>query len=171
VSGDFRTRLAQAATALHQGDLSRAEQLYDSVLSEQPNNTEALSGLGDVAKQRRDPATAAKMYDRVLAQNPSYLPAILASADQKWDSGDKKGALALYRRIIEEAGADSQYGARAAARIAQGDNGPASNTTASAAPTGTDNAPAAPKPTAAPTSDIPATPPTDIDTTDLPGAK
>jgi len=106
-SGDFRTRLAQASTALHSGDLARAEQLYTSVLNEQPNNTEALSGLGDVAKMRHDPATASRMYDRVLAQNPSYLPAILASADQKWDSGDKQGALVLYRRLLDQAGASS----------------------------------------------------------------
>jgi predicted Zn finger-like uncharacterized protein len=171
-SGDFRTRLSQAGAALRQGDFAHAEQLYDSVLAEQPNNTEALSGLGDVAKQRRDPTTAAKMYDRVLAQNPSYLPAILASADQKWDSGDKKGALVLYRRLLEQTGAGSEYGARAAARIAQGDSAASSD---SAPPNGTagNTAPAAPKPAPAPapTTDVPATPPSDIDTTDLPGAK
>ncbi|HWZ91192.1 MAG TPA: zinc-ribbon domain-containing protein [Polyangiaceae bacterium] len=162
--GDFRARLSQAATALREGDLSRAEQLYDSVLSEQPNNTEALSGLGDVAKQRRDPATAARMYDRVLAQNPSYLPAILASADQKWDSGDKKGALVLYRQLLEQAGPSSQYGAHAAARIAQGEG----SSGASPAPTETAHPQ---KPAAAPTSEAPSTPPADIDTTDLPGAR
>jgi len=162
-SGDFRTRLSQAATALRQGDLARAAQLYNSVLNEQPNNTEALSGLGDVAKQRRDPAAAAQMYDRVLAQNPSYLPAILASADQKWDSGDKKGALVLYRRLLDQAGPSSQYGAHAAARIAQADTSPSSNS----APA--DSSEPAPKPT--PTTDTPASPPSDIDTTDLPGAK
>jgi tetratricopeptide (TPR) repeat protein len=165
-SGDFRTRLSQAATALRQGDLARADQLYNSVLSEQPNNTEALAGLGDVAKQRRDPAAAAQLYVRVLAQNPSYLPAILASADQKWDAGDKKGALALYRRLLDQAGPSSQYGAHAAARIAQGEASTSGNT----APT--DSAPAAkPAPAPAPPSDAPASPPADIDTTDLPGAK
>jgi hypothetical protein len=100
------------------------------------------------------------MYDRVLAQNPSYLPALLGSADQKWESGDKKGALALYRRLLEQAGPSSEYGAHAAARIAQGEG-------ASAAPS--ENAPAKPNP--APTTDAPATPAPDIDTTDLPGAK
>jgi predicted Zn finger-like uncharacterized protein len=168
-SGDFRTRLAQAATALHGGDLSRAEQLFDSVLSEQPNNTEALSGLGDVAKQRHDPATAAKMYDRVLAQNPSYLPAILASADQKWDSGDQAGALVLYRRLLEQAGSGSQYGARAAARIAQGEA--AASAPAPTATSGAASDTGAAKPAPAPTTDIPASPGPDIDTTDLPGAK
>ena len=118
---DFRARLAQAAVALRRGDLARADQLYNSVLTDQPGNTEALSGLGDVAKARHDPALAGKMYDRVLAGNPGYLPAILASADQKWDAGDRPGALVLYRRLLEQAGANSEYGIRAAARIAQSD--------------------------------------------------
>lgn len=117
--GDFRTRLSQASSALRQGDLDRAARLFDSVLTEQPRNTEALTGLADVAKARHDPALAAKMYDRVLAENPNYWPAILASADQKWDAGDRAGALVLYRRLVEQAGPNSEYGARAAARIAQ----------------------------------------------------
>ncbi|MEI9940857.1 MAG: zinc-ribbon domain-containing protein [Pseudomonadota bacterium] len=158
-ASDFRTRLSQASAALHQGNLSRAAQLYDSVLTDQPGNTEALSGLGDVAKARHDPALAAKLYDRVLAENPNYWPAILASADQKWDAGDKPGALALYRRLVEQAGTNSEYGARAAARIAHSE---ASKPGAAAAPveSGATIKPEAPLPPA----------PT-IDTTDLPEAK
>ena len=165
--GDFRARLSQAASALRQGDLAHAEQLYQSVLDEQPANTEALSGLGDVAKARHNPALAAQMYDRVLSANPSYLPAILASADQKWDAGDRKGAVLLYRRLLDQAGANSEFGARAAARIAQVDasgNGGVNTVVAPVAPvTPVDLAPARPDP--------PSTPPPDIDTTDLPGAK
>ncbi|HEX7453693.1 MAG TPA: tetratricopeptide repeat protein [Polyangiaceae bacterium] len=160
--GDFRSRLSQAASALHQGDLARAEQLYQSVIEEQPGNTEALSGLGDVAKARHNPALAAQMYDRVLNANPSYLPAILASADQKWDAGDRKGAVLLYRRLLDQAGPNSEFGARAQARIAQVDAPSGANTVvAPVAPV--DIAPARPAP--------PSTPPPDIDTTDLPGAK
>ena len=162
VPGDFRSRLSQAASALHQGDLARAQQLYESVIEEQPGNTEALSGLGDVAKARHNPALAAEMYDRVLNANPSYLPAILASADQKWDAGDRKGAVALYRRLLDQAGPNSEFGARAQARIAQADAPNGANTVvAPVAPV--DIAPARPDP--------PSTPPADIDTTDLPGAK
>jgi predicted Zn finger-like uncharacterized protein len=163
VPGDFRARLSQAASALHQGDLAHAQQLYESVVEEQPGNTEALSGLGDVAKARHNPALAAEMYDRVLSANPSYLPAILASADQKWDAGDRRGAVVLYRRLLDQA-PNSGFGARAAARIAQADaagNGGVSTVVAPVAPA--DIAPARPEP--------PSTPPPDIDTTDLPGAK
>ncbi len=114
VPGDFRARLSQAASALHQGDLAHAQQLYQSVLDEQPGqHRSALSGLGDVAKARHNPTLAAEMYDRVLTANPSYLPAILASADQKWDAGDRKGAVVLYRRLLDQASPSSGFGARA----------------------------------------------------------
>ncbi|MEP7049287.1 MAG: zinc-ribbon domain-containing protein [Pseudomonadota bacterium] len=161
-TADFRARLTQASAALRKGDLARAEQLYNSVLDEQPSSTEALSGLGDVAKAGHDPALAAKMYERVLAGNPSYLPAILASADQKWDAGDRKGALALYRRLLEQAGPNSEYAAHAASRITQGDT---TSGNAVGSVVGPIDAGAAKG--MAP----PATPPPDIDTTDLPGAK
>jgi predicted Zn finger-like uncharacterized protein len=167
VPGDFRARLSQAASALRQGDLAHAQQLYESVVQEQPGNTEALSGLGDVAKARHNPALAAEMYDRVLSANPSYLPAILASADQKWDAGDRKGAVVLYRRLLDQAGPSSGFGARAAARIAQVDAAGIGGVSAVVAPV----APAAPVDIAPARPEPPSTPPPDIDTTDLPGAK
>jgi tetratricopeptide (TPR) repeat protein len=122
LTGDFRVRLTRAAAALGTGDLGRAEELYESVLKEQPQNTEALSGLADVARRKNDPSKASALYDRVLEQNPSYLPALMASADQRYQSGDRKGAVTLYRRILEQAGAGSEYGQRAAARIAEAES-------------------------------------------------
>ncbi len=156
---DFRGKLSQASAALRSGDLTHAEQLFNAVLAEQPTNTEALSGLGDVAKARHNPAQAAKMYERVLAENPSYLPAISASADQKWESGDKAGALVLYRRLLEQAGADSSYGSRALARIAQGAGGASNSPT----PAVVETVPIKP--------DAPAAPPASNDTSDLPGGR
>jgi len=155
-ASDFRARLSQAAAALREGDTARADQLYNSVLRDQPGNTEALSGLGDVAKARHEPALAARMYDRVLADNPNYLPAILASADQRWDAGDKAGALVLYRRLLEQAGADSTYGSRAAARIASADAPPAGGV-AAPVETGATIKPEAPS-APAPSSDPPVLP-------------
>ena len=136
--------------------------MYESVLAEQPHNTEALSGLGDVAKARQDPALAATMYDRVLAENPNYWPAILASADQKWDAGDRPGALALYRRLVDQAGPNSEYGARAAARIALG-NAPSASASVAPVQTGATIKPEAPA--------APSALPPGIDTTDLPEGK
>ena len=161
-AGDFRQRLVRASSALKAGNLAEAEALYQGVLNEQPGNTEALSGLADVARRRNDHATASKLYQKVLDQNPSYLPALMASADSKWASGDRKGAVTLYRRVLEQAGPGSEYGQRASARIAEA---------------GKDGEQAAPAPTTAPApTAAPAPAPTPapgeqphIDTSDLPG--
>lgn len=160
---DFRGQLKAAQNALAAGELDRAERLFNSVLAKHPDNTEAIAGLGDVAKQRRDPAKAGEMYDKVLKGNPTYLPALIGSADQKWDSGDRAGALALYKRVLEQAGPGSTYGQRAAARIAQGAGAaPAAAPEPRPAP----SPPPSPSPSPAPkpTSDTP-----EIDTSDLPG--
>jgi predicted Zn-dependent protease len=140
-AGDFRTRLTQAAQASQSGDLERARTLYQSVLNEQPGNTEALSGIADVARKRGDTATAQKMYAKVLDANPSYLPALMASADAKWDAGDRKGAIALYRRIVEQAGTSTDYGQRAQARIAQGEGDTGSTTGSGASDAGSGTPP------------------------------
>jgi predicted Zn finger-like uncharacterized protein len=166
--GDFRKRLVQANEALRGGNLARAEQLYQSVLSEQPGNTEALSGLADVARRNNDHSTATRLYQRVLEQNPSYLPALIATADSKWNSGDHKGAVVLYRRVLDQAGAGTEYGQRAAARIAEaakeGADAPAEKK-AEPAPEKPAEAPEQPAPPSEPA------PAPSIDTTDLPGIK
>lgn len=157
---DFRARLRMASEALSRGDLHRAGSLYQSVSDEQPGNTEALAGLADVARRRGDSAGAARLYEQVLNLNPSYLPALMAVADQKWQAGDRRGAAVLYRRVLEHAGASSDYGQRAAARIAESEGGGA----AQASPTAT----SAPTSTPEPDAGRPPTRP-EIDTSDLPG--
>lgn len=159
VPADFRTALTQAAGAVRSGDLARAEVLYRSALAAQPNNVEAQSGLGDIARRRGDSARAAQLYDRVLAQNPSYLPAMMASADQKWAAGNRASALVLYRRIVDQAGAGSDYGARAQARINEAAASPASPAPTAPAAAASDAETEAPK-------EAP-----HIDTTDLPGMR
>jgi predicted Zn finger-like uncharacterized protein len=159
---DFRRALADASAALRRGNLGEAEQLYNRVVAGQPGNTEALSGLADIARRRNNGAEAARLYDRVIAENPSYLPALLARADQQWDSGNKKAALVLYHRVLDQSGTGTEYGRRAQQRIAQaGAEKPVE------AKSESDSAPAAPPPAAPP----PAAPPSGIDTTDLPELK
>ncbi|HYO98504.1 MAG TPA: zinc-ribbon domain-containing protein [Polyangiaceae bacterium] len=116
---DFRRLLADATKALRSGDLPQSQRLFEQVLAQQPANTEALAGLGDIARRRNDPATANRMYERVLEQNPSYLPALVANEDHKWETGERSAALALYRRVLEQTGPRTDYGRRAASRIAQ----------------------------------------------------
>lgn len=186
-SADFRARLTQAARALQGGDIQQAYDLYQSVVGDQPNNTEALAGLADVARRRGDSGTATRLYGRVLDINPSYLPALMAMADSKWAAGDRPGALGYYKRVLEQSGPSTDYGQRAQARINQAEgasgsspngsspndssrSGSAPNGEGTGAPSATATSTAAP--TSSPTSDAPAAPPRtrpDIDTTDLPG--
>ena len=133
--GDFRAQLQNASRALARGELGRAETLFRAALAAQPDNTEALTGLADVAGRRGETAAAAALYDRVLARNPSYVPAMLARADQKWAAGDRAGAIALYRRVVEEGGPESSYGRHAMQRIKQSEAPPAA-ASADAAPAG-----------------------------------
>ncbi|MFZ5890003.1 MAG: zinc-ribbon domain-containing protein [Myxococcota bacterium] len=158
-SGDFRKQLSDASKALARGDLAQAESLYQRVLNEQPNATEALAGLADVARRRHDSATAKSMYDRVLANNPNYIPALMARGDQEWDTGNRAAAIGFYKRVIDQSGAGSSYGQRAAARIAEQGGGSAA---AEEKPAPSEKPPA--------TSEKAPTAP-EIDTSDLPGFK
>jgi predicted Zn finger-like uncharacterized protein len=164
-AGDFRSRLTHAAQALASGNVEGAYSLYQSVVGEQPNNTEALSGLADVARRRGDTGTAGRLYARVLDVNPSYLPALMAMGDMKWGAGDRSGALSYYKRVLEQVGPSTDYGQRAQSRINESERG-----NAAAAKT---DAPSATV-TSTANSDMPApSVPTrpEIDTSDLPGVK
>jgi hypothetical protein len=157
-AGDFRDLLRQASVASANRQYDKAEQLYNAALAKNPGDTEAFSGLGDVARARGDRATARSYYEKVLARNPQYLPAMAALADIKWDSGDRAGAVVLYREVAESS-PSSSLGRKAKERIAQVESPGGART----APTET-TAPKAP--------DKPSRPsglPPEIDTSDLPG--
>jgi tetratricopeptide (TPR) repeat protein len=128
-AGDFRANLEEASKAARSGNLARAEQLYQAVLATHPRNTEALAGLGDVARKRGDSARALQYYEQVLSQNPSYLPALAGAADVKWATGDRQGAVTLYKRLHDQAAPGTSYAKRAAERIK-----PAADSSVSAEP-------------------------------------
>lgn len=155
--GDFRLRLRRAVESLGRGELTRAEQLFRSVLAERPKDTEALTGLGDVARRHGNTANAIAYYEHVLSANGQYLPALSALADVKWTSGDRAGAAVLYRRIVDQVGESASYGKIAAQHLREMNEGtsPKSNSPSRSEKTVAEpNAPAA-------------TP--GIDSTDLPG--
>ncbi|MBN1611360.1 MAG: hypothetical protein JW940_32300, partial [Polyangiaceae bacterium] len=137
LDGDFRRQLTTANDALRAGQLTRAERLYRAVLDTVPGNTEALSGLADVARARNDSAGALHMYQRVLQSNPGYLPALMAVADQKRQSGDRQGASVYYRRVLEQAGTTSSYGTRASQRLRELETSAVSERVADAGQSGT----------------------------------
>jgi tetratricopeptide (TPR) repeat protein len=156
-AGDYRTLIQRASQASSAGDHAKAEHLFRAALAKSPNDTEALAGLGDVARARGNSALAKSYYERVLAQNPHYLPALTALADLKWESGDRQGAAKLYRQLIDSA-PEGPLTQRARAHIAQVE---AAGSKGSKPAT----------PDQAPTQPAPATEPSGIDTSDLPGYK
>ena len=121
--GDFRLRLRRAVEALSRNELTRAEQFFRSVLAERPRDTEALTGLGDVARRHGNTANAISYYQRVLANNGQYLPALSALADMKLKTGDRTSAAALYRRIVEQVGESAGYGQSAAQHLRELEGG------------------------------------------------
>ncbi len=109
--------IERAATLHRQGDLSGAAEVYEAVLARTPNQIEALSGLGDIARQRHSNAKAISYYNRVLSQSPTHLPTVMASADMNWHAGRRQAAVNLYRRALGQVGTAHPYGVRALRRI------------------------------------------------------
>jgi tetratricopeptide (TPR) repeat protein len=156
-AGDYRTLIQRASQASSAGDYAKAEHLFRAALTKSPGDTEAMAGLGDVARARGNSGLAKSYYERVLAQNPHYLPALTALADLKWESGDRQGAAKLYRQLLDSA-PEGPLTQRARDHIAQVE-----------AAAGKTSKPATPD--RAPTTPAPATEPSGIDTSDLPGFK
>jgi predicted Zn finger-like uncharacterized protein len=140
-----RTPTAQAMNALRKGDPSRARQILEARLAQNPNDSEAVSTLGDVCRAQGDSACAITQYKRALAINPSYLPAMIALADVYWGSGDRGDALRIYKEITERF-PESAYPSYVRDRA--GGGGAAASTASAAAPAATDTASAAPTVTA-----------------------
>lgn len=93
--------LEAATQAVRRGEFERAERIYQGILAKDPNESQALAGLGDVLRLRGDPWGAIDTYQRAININPSYLPALLGLADTQWARGDHAGASKTYKRIVE----------------------------------------------------------------------
>jgi predicted Zn finger-like uncharacterized protein len=152
-----RTPTAQAMNALRKGDPSRARQILEARLAQNPNDSEAVSALGDVCRAQGDSACAVNQYKRTLAINPSYLPAMIALADVYWGSGNRGEALRIYKEITERF-PESSYPAYVRERA--GGGGAAASSASAAAPAATDTTPPAAA-TATATASAPAPKPSD----------
>ena len=154
---DHHELLKQAARAKAQGDLDRADLLYRAALERNPGDSEALGGLGDIARARGQAATALSYYERAYQQNPNYLPVMSALAEMRLQSGDVQGARTLFRRILETA-PGTALAARAEERLRQLD-----------APSSTQPSPATPSEPSPPSPEkAEPQPAPEIDTSDLP---
>jgi predicted Zn finger-like uncharacterized protein len=116
-----KNTLAKAAEAHEQGDLDTAEGLYQAVLQRSPGNIPALSGLGDISRQRHANATAAAYYDQILKQDRNHVPTLMSRGDMYWEAGNRILAVALYRRALGQVGSGDPVGQRALRRIEEFD--------------------------------------------------
>ena len=156
VSAESKSTLARANDAYAQGDLDSAESLYRQALQRSPGNIGALSGLGDIARQRNQNATAAAYYDQILKQDRNHVPTLMSRGDMYWESGNRILAVALYRRAVGQLGTGDPQVERAARRIEEFEREVGSVPRA-----------AEPPPTAAPEAEpAPAPPPTPTPTPD-----
>lgn len=106
----------QGFTALNSGDVSGAQSAFDQVLQTNPEDADALAGLGYVAQRSGDYAKAADYLDRAakLGGNDSQqrqqqaadarFYGQLASAQQAMKSGDSAQALSLSAPLTQAAG-------------------------------------------------------------------
>ncbi len=101
VPGDTRGAMQTAMQAFKRGQFERARQIYQAVITRNPNDSEALAAIGDVARAEGDPAAAIANYRHAIAVNPSYLPAILGLADTQWANGDRGKATRGYGDIVD----------------------------------------------------------------------
>ena len=99
VPGDQASAMQAASQAFKRADFGRARRIYEALVSRSPSDSEALSGIGDVARAQGDAAGAIAAYKRALAVNPSYLPALLGVADTEWANGDRANAQRAYKDI------------------------------------------------------------------------
>ncbi len=134
-----RGGMQAASQAIKKGDWNRARQIYEALVSRNPGDSEALSGLGDVERAQGNSSGAISAYRRALAVNPSYLPALLGVADTEWASGDRGSAQRAYKDI-EERFPEGTYPAYVKQR-AEPAAAPAATPSATASPTATAPAP------------------------------
>lgn len=116
---DPRRMVADGAHALRHGDLGKAETAFQRALDKNPYDSEALSGLADLARVRGQHDRSRELYAQALSVNPNYLPALLALADLAWSSGDKDEARKGYEHIIQHY-PQSAYPGRVKKRVEEG---------------------------------------------------
>jgi len=118
-AGSPAATLERAVQLQRGGHLADAQQLYNTVLSAQPNNVYALYDLGSIEQAQGQTTQALNHYAKALQQNPQYVPALYSEA-VIYAAGDPVLAITLYRQIVQldptQAGAQLSLGLLEASR-------------------------------------------------------
>jgi cellulose synthase operon protein C len=81
------------------GNLNRAEAAYQAILNLQPENLDALAGLGGVKFQKRQFDSATELYSQVLENNPDNLGVRRSLAELSAAQGRPLEALDQFERL------------------------------------------------------------------------
>ena len=87
--------------------IAAAERLYRQILVRAPEDSEALSGLGELELLRGTVDLADQHFQAALDANSHYIPALIAAADIRWQSGRTEEARQAYLNIVNHYSADS----------------------------------------------------------------
>lgn len=94
-------QLLRQAVQLHQaGNLARAEQLYEKVLSKAPRNADALYLLGTIHAQRGSLQKAVPLFEKALRERPDHAAAVLNLATACLNLGRYDEAVEGFRKAL-----------------------------------------------------------------------
>lgn len=92
----------EAGLAAHTaGDLDRAQTLYETALTLDPQNGLAYYNLALIDVAEQNVGLAKENYEKALEIDPEYIPALRNLAILLTDEGRTDEAIALYRRAVE----------------------------------------------------------------------
>jgi tetratricopeptide (TPR) repeat protein len=95
-----RARLLHARALARSGRHAEALAGFDAILTDVPDDLDALCGRSEVHWMRLDADAAEADLDRALAIDPSFAPALSDRGNLRMDAGDFTGALAEYEAAL-----------------------------------------------------------------------
>lgn len=104
---------AQAYEGLNSQDLSKARESFEEILKRDPNNADALEGLGYLYLRQKDYARAAEYLNKAAAQPGSKqdklrYDAVMARANLAISQGDPTLALAMADDLLKSPGSNHE---------------------------------------------------------------
>lgn len=94
-------QLEQAIAYHQQGELLKAEQLYQTILDESPLDADAWHLLGLIAYQRQDSSNARRLIEQALALNPQAVMYHHNLANILWEQGLFAEAGQHYKQVLQ----------------------------------------------------------------------
>jgi tetratricopeptide (TPR) repeat protein len=98
--------------------LGEAQRLYELVLRDRPDDSEARCGLAEVQLLRGSVSDAEALFLRALRVNPNYVPAWVGLADIDWLRGRPERAACRYQ-LVEDRFPEGSYPPYISQRIAR----------------------------------------------------